>query len=815
MNFLNLSPEQLSLQQQQQIFALQSNANSQNAASMLAMSSANNAAQMAANQMRMQQLQAEMLRGQQLIAQQLDWRRSETRAAMAAAFQSMPGAYAGTTGFGGRNVGLSPGGFYQQSFGGLVADAGLSQLMNASTRGVFFKDANVQFGASKQQTQQMSRSELRQRVGGMDSDFVNSIKQNLPGIALSAVGLGMLGSDWASTPNNFLGMGPIDRYKHLRGDVSRNLQTRFSNLRGADIANGSGLADGIGVDLQSAFVKSARDRIFEQANVANRRLGNSISDENMTLMSNAAITSLDDRVIRKGARMANQKEGGAFIGEEAGKVVVEMKKLADALGMNEKAISELVVQNKRAGFTFQQLQASTSSVSRMQTGSSIPVETLAAMHLSYRTAGRSQGFGDGSTYANTQFGLNQQMEEDMKDNPNLLYMYGGSNDSEAAMNYRGAMNGFGANVKRKFGRSLGILAMNEGNPLAAGEGLMGMASVGARLGKNPYAGLQAEQSETGSRRMGLLGREILFDKINELGNRGVFGPDKLGAHAMKVKMYAENMEMTDMVAANKDFTQQTAQRAGTRTALASAGLSSSDKTASDVDAMSTLANEAGSPVTDMSTAEKVDMYKKWIAGGRKSTDDDFRELVPDRVRLAWESKEETGAEFSDARTFTAFDQIVLGRDAAFDDGVKRVGILDRLSLDSIKDTIAKGRDSLSSHWYSMNSDEEKLRLRTNFDTQQRQYITDIMGIANASGGQLSEEAATRLATGGEFSATEANKAFDTDSERRKLRDRTRSMAETAESLSKRNAESSHSVTIADFSDQGLNRFISSLQGGMP
>jgi hypothetical protein len=819
-SFAFLSPEQLALQQQQEIHQLQASANAANSSNMLAMASSNNAAMLAANQQRMQQMQMEMVRGQQLIAQQLDMRRSETRMALSSVF-ALPGAAVGTSGFGGRNIGVAPNGLYQQSFGGILADAGLSKGLNIATGGIFFKDWATQYGASRLQTAQMAQSELQQRFA-WDGDVMNSWRQN------------WFGGTWASTPDNFLGLGHIDRYKNLKGDFARGLQARMSHFRGADTANGSGLADGVGVDLRSDIVQTAKQRIFERANILNSRLGNSISDKNMGMMAEAAITAVDDRVLRTAARMKDQKEGGALIGEEAGSILIGMKKLADALQMNEKAVSALVVENKRAGFNFAHLQASGSFISKMQTSSAMGADELAQQYIAYSVQGRSMGYGDGSAYAKTQFGLNQRLEENMKNNPDLLYMYGGSNDTDAAMNYRNAMSGFGANVQQRFGRSLGILAMNQNNPGADGSGFMGMASVGAALGRNPYAGLQAEQSAIGSRRMGQNGREIMFNQISRLEDMNVFGSNLAGADAMAVKMYANAMGMTNQVAARQDYLQQKSDRRGIRDALKTAGLTGSDKEARDLEAMNQLANEAGAPLTDMTKAEQAEMYRKWVASGRKEGVDDFRSIVPGRVEKAWSDKEMTRDMMVDS-TFTSDDSDngTSMRGWSSDPDPNRAGasgIQKYLTPDDFSGAIrgAYSKADASKEWdiwdgfmWTGSDNDSAARSRERIDKlkadKQKQLTQDILRISNEDGRGVSEELAIRMAKGDRFTAEEANQTSTRGGisgvEWSKIRQSTSNLIESLEDQSKRNADSKVAVTIADFSDRGLNRFVSELKRG--
>lgn len=496
-----LSPEQIAIKQQMEIHQLQSASANQMTSSMLAMSSANNAAQLAANQQRMQQMQLDILRGQQMIANQLDMRRSEMRNVMYGAFAAMPGADPGTTGIFGRNYGIGPGGYTTQSLGGQIYDAFGGRMLNRFTGGIFGQDWAFRFGASRAEIEKRAQDELMVSLKGTVQGAYSGI---IPQFIRARLG---------------------DAFVGQRADTQRAVAATFGYLRGRDLGD-FGTPGMIGAGLRSSLVETLSNRMSANFEEMNNRYGiGSITDQDFGHLRSAALTMLsDERVMRaalkKGEGLTGEARGvavGNALADVNDKFLSAIKELSDNLQLNVEATDKLVGYNRSQGFSSNQLLGAGRFIRSIQSSFQVPGDTAIMTMMGQMAAGRARGFAPGQ-FARTETGLALRMMRDFggEEDRDFLYKYGGENDFDAASRHRAAQASVGAAFAQQYGGSLGILAGQANNPLARGAGLFGMGSVASALSADPYAALGAMMDPTAQRNLSQNASDIVFDKLSNL-----------------------------------------------------------------------------------------------------------------------------------------------------------------------------------------------------------------------------------------------------------------------------------------------------------
>jgi hypothetical protein len=443
---------------------------------------------MAEMQMRVSQMQMDMMRTMERV--QLN---NIAQAPLPGMLARSLGGFSGPA-YAGRMAAPVP----SQSFGGLLADAGLGRALSNLTGGFLFPGYSMQFGASRALVTQRAEDELRQRI----DDFAIRAGSNALNMATFGV------SDF------FINRSSL-AFLTERGTTARNIMNRFANVRSGlrpeDMAAG-----GRGARLYGDFTQNLTTDFQRAMTDLNRMRGFSLSKEDYGNLEDAIFSSMTfgerERLVRSGRGAAAQQI------EQRRNEIVELTK---ALSINTtqaaelaRNISELNVSTKDTVRVARQVNVGT-----MNLGITRDQET--EMRLGLITQGRGMDLGTGRAFSSAQFAssallfnrlTSQGREEE-------LGRFGGSGMT-AAQNYQNQMFQIGANMQQRTGVAVGL------GGFMGEQGTVGLAQTMARVyGRNPLAALTLQLDPNARVRSAVLSPLAAYRQIMADAQR--FGPNSL------------------------------------------------------------------------------------------------------------------------------------------------------------------------------------------------------------------------------------------------------------------------------------------------
>lgn len=381
------------------------------------------------SQMRMQRVQQEMLASMQRA--NLSVLANQTPVGQA--LTSMMGP--NPTGFvGGRNIAYTSAGAATQGFFGLVGDAGLSRSAYTMTGGLAFRDYQMAFGASRNQVGQIAGDELRLRM------------------------MGFLRGTAASLTPDFLLNRFGSRFDTQTGDFTRSIASVYANRR---VLNGVDrrfmTADGIGLRASLDEDISIPEAIAYNQALAVERL-NAGRGFSLTEEESKTIKQLGTDYLAINAQAAERAlfDRGT---SSTSKLIDAINSLEKSINANVDGIDELIRQGLNLGVEPDTVAAMGREVGKMVTNSQLSNFEEMKQRLALVQEGRAMGYGYGDQYA----GMSRDLAESLRNNLTRmgtvgrreLYMYGGANDTDAAIRYQQARQRMNETIMSNVGSSVG------------------------------------------------------------------------------------------------------------------------------------------------------------------------------------------------------------------------------------------------------------------------------------------------------------------------------------------------------------------------
>lgn len=428
-----------------------------------------------ANQQRTLQLQQETQRWSQMFNVQQMMQQTATRQMLYGSLVSMPGVAPQVAGIGRSNMMYAPGGGpLMQSFGGLVADAGLGRWLNQMSGGLGWTGYNAFVGESRRLNQQTAQDELALRL----RETVNQFSANLiPSSIRGRFGAGFMEGE---------------------GDIQRSINARMSFFRNDAVAAGDRRTDGAGIRLNGPMAVNAARNLRRQIEMFDSQMGYTLTNKEKADLAEAANTTMSYQTLKQAAALGGVRGAGVMDASNR-EFMSTIRELTSTLKINAEAAKLLAVETKAMGISAKTMTNVGRFVGGAQYNTQMPPDELAKMLNSLMASGRSMGLGTGYDYAIGQYRGSELIKENMtaQENVSAMYRFGGGTETQAAQAYQQHM----ANV------GMGIVRNNPGIALATGQGagwtsgLAGIsrgATAALRLNPSAYLDLLADPAKLNS-----------------------------------------------------------------------------------------------------------------------------------------------------------------------------------------------------------------------------------------------------------------------------------------------------------------------------